>query len=129
MIESKVRNRARYSTALLGMKQYSLEHVMPKKWENHWSPCESDDKKETRNKILYTLGNLTLITSSLNKSLRDASWEDKKNGRGRHDGLLVYAQSIDTFSKYLEKPEWDETVIIDRAGKLNAKAQEIWRVD
>ena len=36
LIESKIRNRAKYSTQLLGISKYSLEHMMPKKWRNYW---------------------------------------------------------------------------------------------
>jgi len=35
LIESKIRDRD-YSTQLLGISKYSLEHLMPKKWRNHW---------------------------------------------------------------------------------------------
>ena len=37
LMESKIRNRTSHSTSLLGLNRYSLEHIMPKKWENHWS--------------------------------------------------------------------------------------------
>ena len=35
-IESKIRDRNRQSTKLLGFKHYSLEHLMPKKWMKVW---------------------------------------------------------------------------------------------
>ena len=36
LLESKIRNRSLQSTQVLGISKYSLEHLMPKKWENHW---------------------------------------------------------------------------------------------
>ena len=35
-IESKIRNRNKQATGLLGISKYSLEHLMPKKWENNF---------------------------------------------------------------------------------------------
>ena len=80
MIESAIRNNEFQSTTLLGLEQYTLEHIMPKKWENHWNSISTDEERSSRNKKLLTLGNLTIITSKLNTSIRDASWEVKKNG-------------------------------------------------
>ncbi len=129
LIESKIRNRAKHSTSLLGMNRYSLEHVMPKKWENNWAPVATPADKINRNIKLLTLGNLTIITSSLNASIRDAEWSVKKEGKGDKHGLKHFAASIDTFSEYLNEPEWNEDVIDQRAEFLFNKAKEIWRDD
>lgn len=127
LIESMVRDRTKQSTSLLGLGRYSLEHVMPKKWENNWTPLATEEAKLNRHKTLLTLGNLTIITTSLNTSIRDADWNTKKNGRGEKHGLRHYASSIETFSPYLEKPDWNEEVIQERATYLYTKAKEIWR--
>ena len=127
LIESMVRDRTKQSTSLLGLGRYSLEHVMPKKWENNWTPLATEEAKLNRHKTLLTLGNLTILTTSLNTSIRDADWNTKKNGRGEKHGLRHYASSIETFSPYLEKPDWNEEVIQERATYLYTKAKEIWR--
>jgi uncharacterized protein with ParB-like and HNH nuclease domain len=127
MIESMIRDRTKHSTSLLGLNRYSLEHVMPKKWENNWKPLKSEEDKAKRNRILLTLGNLTIITTTLNTSIRDSDWNTKKNGRGEKHGLKTFASGIDTFSQYLDKAEWDEEVIKERAEFLYNKAKDIWR--
>ncbi len=127
MIESRIRNRAVHSTALLGLNRYSLEHVMPKKWENYWDSVDSEEKRMERNRMLLTLGNLTMLTSSLNTSIRDAHWIVKKEGKKDKKGLIQYASGLDTFSSFLTKEEWDETVITCRAEFLVEKAKEIWK--
>lgn len=127
-IESKIRSRAKHSTALLGIKDYSLEHIMPKKWENNWPIISDDVLKTYRNRIILTLGNLTIITSSLNSSIRDADWATKKNGHGYKLGLVHYSSGLDTFSSYLSNATWDETLISRRANFLAQKAREIWPV-
>lgn len=127
MIESMIRDRTKHSTSLLGLDRYSLEHVMPKKWENNWTPLTSEEEKTKRNRMLLTLGNLTIITTSLNTSIRDADWNTKKNGRGDKHGLKTFASGIETFSQYLDRTEWNEEVIKERAEFLYSKAKEIWR--
>ncbi len=125
-IESKVRDRAKHSTALLGLDRYSLEHIMPKKWENHWGKLSDEQQKINRNRKLLTLGNLTIITASLNASIRDASWDVKKSGKNSKFGLTQYAGGLDTFSQYLTLPNWDESEITKRADFLYDKAVSIW---
>lgn len=128
-IESKIRNRNYQSTQLLGLNKYSLEHIMPKKWENHWDNSLNNEEKIHRNKKLLTLGNLTIITQSLNSTIRDANWENKKNGKGDKKGLIAYASGLETMSHYLSFDDWDEKAIEDRANFLLEKAKEIWKVD
>ncbi len=126
LIESRIRNRAVHSTALLGMNRYSLEHLMPKKWENHWNGIQTEEAKQIRNKKLLTLGNLTIITASLNSSIRDADWTTKKAGRNNSHGLVHYASGIELISSYLEYEEWNEEKIEERAQFLYEKAIQVW---
>lgn len=127
LIETKIRDKARHSTQLLGMSKYSLEHIMPKKWRNHWSMPDTQQQVLERDRKLLTLGNLTIITQALNASIRDADWQTKKAGRGTDNaGLKKYAEGIDTFSGFLEKDEWDEAAIDERAAFLLCNILEVW---
>lgn len=126
-IESKIRDRTRHSTQLLGMNKYSLEHIMPKKWINHWEAPTEHALIDERHRKLLTLGNLTIITQALNASIRDADWETKKAGRGADKaGLKKYAEGIDTFSDFMCKKIWDEAAIAERAEFLHNNAIEVW---
>ena len=128
MIESRIRDRDKQSTTLLGLKKYSLEHMMPKKWRNHWNyDGATEAEKKERDHILLTLGNLTIITQSLNISVRDDSWEEKKKGNNSTGGLEKYSKGIETVSEYLNYPVWDENTISERADYLAEKALEIWK--
>lgn len=124
MLETKIRDDSKSSMQLFGMKKYSLEHLMPKKWKNHW---DSTEKVELRDRKLLTLGNLTIITQSLNASIRDASWDVKKTGRNNNGGLLAYASGLEILTKYLEYPVWNEDSIEERATFLCEKATLIWK--
>lgn len=126
-IESKIRNRSRHATQLLGLNKYSLEHLMPKKWENNWGKIEDVEERTKRNRKLLTLGNLAIITQSLNASIRDANWQTKKDGRAGKLGLHQYSGGIETLSPFLQIPEWNEKEIENRANFLYESALETWR--
>jgi len=130
LIEKTIRSDMN-STELKFFNEYSLEHVMPKKWGNNWAAVDfSDEQKKERDRILLTLGNLTIITKNLNSSIRDSKWEIKKIGRGNNKGLNEYAQGIETFSNYLQRDTWDESVIKERAKKLfNYAINDVWNIN
>lgn len=127
MLESRIRP-SNASTALLGFNGYSLEHLMPKKWRNNWPACVSDDLARNRDIKLLTLGNLAIITQSLNASIRDADWDTKKKGKGDNKpGLEMCAGGLHTLYSVLDKEIWDEDEIITRASWLYNQAKEVWK--
>lgn len=129
LIELTTRNNFN-ATQLKNFKDYSVEHVLPKKWRNNWdSTFLSEEDKRERDRILYTLGNLTLITSNLNSSIRDADWSTKKSGVGTNKGLMEYAQGVEIFSKYLQRESWSESDIRERANELYENAIKVWNLD
>jgi Protein of unknown function (DUF1524) len=128
LIESKIRNEKLHSTKLLGINKYSLEHLMPKKWENNWGELSNQDDRNKRNRKLLTLGNLTIITQSLNATIRDSSWEIKKEGRAEKKCLLQYSGGLETICKYLRLSEWNERTIEERANDLYEQAKTVWKI-
>jgi len=128
-IESIVRNRNKHSTQLLGFNKYSLEHLMPKKWENNWGKLTKTEERANRNKKILTLGNLAIITQSLNISIRDSSWKTKKEGLPNKPGLLHFSAGIETLAPFLSIEEWNETEIQNRANFLFEKALDIWQYE
>lgn len=105
----------------LSSKSFSVEHMMPKKWEENWGVPDFDelDKYKRRQKLL-TLGNLTLITKNLNSKLRNQAWADKKK-------TLKEYSSLKMTTAFLDKEHWIEQSIEDRANLLCKKAIEIWK--
>ena len=124
LLESAIRP-SMSSTALLGFNQYSLEHMMPKKWRNNWGMLDAE-KASVRDKALLTLGNLAIITHSLNASIRDASWDVKKSGKNGKDGLALCTAGLVTMHNVLEKVSWAESDIAERAEWLYEKALKVW---
>lgn len=125
LLESAIRP-GMSSTALLGFNQYTLEHMMPKKWRNKWGALD-EEAATRRDRKLLTLGNLAIITHSLNASIRDADWTTKKQGKGYKDGLALCAAGLATMAGALEKESWGEDDVADRAEWLANKALEVWR--
>ena len=124
LMESKIRPAGLYSTNLSGFNRYSLEHLMPKKWRNNWGAANDP---ETRDEMLLCLGNLAIITSSLNSSVRDAAWCNKLSGIKAKGGLRAYASGLETMREVLNKEEWNENTISERADWLTDKAISIWK--
>ena len=109
-------------------KNLTIEHVMPQKWQaNYPLPTnESNVEKavelrDNRDRIIHTIGNLTLVTKRLNPSLSNAAWETKRKGLFKHAVLFLNKELWE------EAPNvWDEEVISERAKRLSGKAAQVW---
>ena len=130
LIERSIRSNL-HATELKYFNEYSLEHIMPKKWRNNWSGDNlNNEEMSQRDDLILTLGNLTLITKQLNSSIRDSDWKSKKIGSGQNHGLTEYAQGIEIFSRYLQKERWDESSIKERGQELfKHSVENVWRLD
>ena len=106
----------------LSSSSYSVEHMMPQKWETNWAKNGMDESaKILRNKKLKTLGNLTLVTKSLNSSMKNAAWDMKKEALKKYSLLKITTD-------YINSTEWDENHIDNRASDLATSALSIWTI-
>ena len=115
--------------------QLTVEHIMPKTWvknwplldgstgiPNPWSTDETDPRwiaTQRRNSLLHTFGNLTIITGSLNSSLSNGSWREKRDSI-RNNSLLPLNTQLTHCS------EWNENSIEIRGRDLLSRALKIW---
>jgi len=127
LIESGIRP-INSALSLLGFNVYSLEHLMPKKWRNNWTGCDNEDLAKERDSKLLTIGNLAIIPQALNSSIRDSDWKTKKSGKKNKPGLDSCAKGLATLNDALDKSQWTETEIENRAEWLFDKASEIWKI-
>ena len=105
----------------LSSSSYSVEHMMPQKWEPNWSvKGMNESAKAIRSKKLKTLGNLTLVTKSLNSSMKNAAWDKKKKALKEFSLLKITTD-------YIDNKEWDETKIDTRANDFSSMALKIWK--
>jgi hypothetical protein len=121
---------------------YSLEHIMPQKWEEHWGEVavvdaagnvinDKEVAKRERNSKIHQIGNMILLNSSLNSSLRNYDFDRKINGEGRKKGIKHYADLVITKFDILIPYEngdkvWNEKKIIDRTESLAKDILKIW---
>lgn len=74
------------------VKKYALtiEHLMPQQWKVAWS-APHDGDEERRAVRIHQLGNLTLITQSLNSSVSNGSWSGPS---GKHNAIQKYSMMV-----------------------------------
>lgn len=108
-------------------RNLTIEHVMPQAWGEHWRlPTDVEDQTQARiyrNRIIHTMGNLTLATGRLNSSLNNRPWEEKRAELHEHDNLFLNRKLLDDVP---ECKSWDEEAIRDRALKLWDAAIKVW---
>lgn len=102
----------------------TIEHVMPQAWQANW-PLPPDTDPEVaavkRDKIIHTIGNLTLLTKKLNPSVSNGKWEDKRKAIREHSVLKL---NIDL----TESESWDEGAIEERGYQLFEVARTVWPI-
>ncbi|WP_160242878.1 DUF262 domain-containing protein [Acinetobacter indicus] len=104
----------------LSLEGFSLEHLMPKKWQNNWDIPESKELIDQNNYKLLTLGNLALIKGSLNSKLRDSAWQNKRKELDTYSTLLRTREC-------LSKEVWDVSTINERGEKLYETIIKVWK--
>jgi uncharacterized protein with ParB-like and HNH nuclease domain len=106
--------------AKLSLSSYSVEHMMPVKWQQNWPILDPDDRPPaSRDRAIRILGNLTLVTKRLNSKLSNDAWDKKRKTLRKYSSLNITTD-------YLDVDGWDETSIYSRAGDLAELAVEMW---
>lgn len=105
----------------------TIEHVMPQGWRHHWplSPDAPSDAAQVRDRVVQTVGNLTLLNDRLNPSLSNGPWTSNE-GASKRTGLNA---SVLLLNKELvaSAPEiWDEQLIRSRAVQMALAATKVW---
>jgi Protein of unknown function DUF262/Protein of unknown function (DUF1524) len=109
----------------------SIEHLLPQEATLEDYPYAADtaayslqDEKieEARERLLHTLGNLTLLTQPLNSSISNGSFSKKRAEITEHSVLR-----LNRFLSGESAPSmWDENSIVQRGQKLYEHIRAIW---
>lgn len=99
---------------------FPIEHILPQRWATHW-PVEGPVQRIERDERVHRLGNLTLLTESLNSSISNGGWETKRPALARHDVMLISRELKDL-------PTWDEACIDARTHELTERLIRTWPV-
>lgn len=107
----------------LELGELTVEHVMPQKWQAEW-PLASDDAatKEKRERLLHSIGNLTLLTQPFNSELSNGPFASKRSEIAANSRLALNAY----FQKLKNEGPWDEDTIVARAEHLFKTAVKVW---
>lgn len=103
-------------------RRLQVEHVMPRAWAAHWPlPIRAEDgeARERRDRSVRSIGNLTLLTNSLNPSLGNAEWNVKREAIEKHSVLMINRELV-------RESVWDESRIMGRTVYLFELARKRW---
>lgn len=127
---------------------YTLEHIMPVTWDKYWKikdvPVydtdtfkkvkDEDEAIEMRNRAVYEIGNMALLSGPLNSSISNFEIERKMNGAPNaklkdktgikdHAHLMTTREVVDEYEK---NKYWDERIISQRTRELSKNIIKIW---
>jgi len=116
----------------------SIEHIMPQGWREHWNtnPPLTPEAEQRRDKLVQTLGNLTLVPQPLNSSLSNRPWTDDAShglGKGPQRGLgkwsILNQFNLQVLNKEVlaHESDWTESDIEDRTRDLATAITRIWQ--
>ncbi len=122
---------------------YTLEHIMPQKWQINWPvsslPVYSEkgyeikdirDAEEERGAAVYEIGNMTLLNSKLNTSLSNNTFEKKVNGEGnKYKHCMKDLADLYLTRDVVKESSWDERNIRVRTSEIQEKIEEIWNIE
>ena len=103
----------------------TIEHVMPQSWQEHWplGPVSDRFRAELeRERLLHSLGNLTLVNSKLNPTLSNAPWASKSVTLAEHTVLHLNKHLVNTY----KDRDWIEPTIRERGSALAKVVLRIW---
>jgi hypothetical protein len=116
-----------------------VEHIMPQGWRSYWDDGVASDTAAAarRDRLVNSLGNLTLVTKKLNGALSNRPWTDEQawgiGAKGKDAGLgkrsLLNRYSVLVLNKDVVEPhkgEWTEEDIIARNASLANAVCEVW---
>ncbi|MGX5696725.1 GmrSD restriction endonuclease domain-containing protein [Agromyces soli] len=102
-----------------------VEHILPRSWKTNW-PVADHAAQADRDDHVNRLGNLTLLTGSLNASVSNGPWLGENGKRAalhRHDVFLMNRSVLDRSGD-----GWDEVRIDERTAELTTAILETWPV-
>lgn len=107
--------------------ELEIEHILPQAWETHWPLDESVMSREDRNWWLHGIGNLTLVSGSLNKDLSHGPWIAEPGSPSKSKGLQAHSK-LELNARLLREHHeiWDEDRMKTRAESLFEAARRIW---
>lgn len=137
-VEQRLRQTSPMYESVTLPESLELEHIMPRGWRTHWDPQSAlgPDDAARRDLLVNTIGNLTLITKSLNSSLSNRPWTDREANGLREGGEPDKGKRalLDRFSLLVMNKEivsehdhdWSEEDILRRTQHIVRAINATW---
>jgi hypothetical protein len=131
--ELELARRTKFNVATPRPPLMSVEHILPQSWTREWPLPDGRtappdrmtgadqamlEAISARERLLHTLGNLTLITVPGNTVASNAAFDAKRQWLAQ--SLLALNLEV------LERPAWNEAEIEARAANLGDLAIQVW---
>ena len=104
-------------------RNLTIEHLMPVSWkEDKWplpAGLDKEEATESRNGLIHTIGNLTLLTQKLNSELSNAPWQKKRPAIQKYSVLSMNSELV-------TRDCWDEDSIRDRNKRMAELIAKCW---
>lgn len=123
--------------AKLAKRRLTVEHIMPQDWQNANWPApkpelasQRETAQDVRNKLIHSIGNLTLVPRQYNSKLARTTWTrkselyDQLSGDGP-DGLKLNGDLLRP-PRSPRPRVWDEEQIRKRSERLAKRVIRIW---
>jgi hypothetical protein len=117
--------RSTYKSEQVIRREHPIEHLLPQSWGRNW-PVEGLAAEIERKEHVHRLGNLTLLTESMNSSVSNSAWLGDGGKREKirgHDLLLLNRRILEVSAE-----GWDETHIDTRTAELVRILLRVWPV-
>ncbi|KRF05308.1 hypothetical protein ASH00_13075 [Arthrobacter sp. Soil782] len=100
----------------------TIEHLMPQKWRKHWPAELTEDQEAERDRTIQQLGNLTIVTQSLNSKVSNGPWRTKRDHFLNSDDVLITKDAM----RIAGEGSWSEREIIARTNQMIEQILNIW---
>ncbi|BDZ47189.1 GmrSD restriction endonuclease domain-containing protein [Naasia aerilata] len=104
----------------------TIEHIMPQEWRTNWPADPQGADPEARDALVQTLGNLTLVTQSLNSKVSNGPWHGEHGKRTLLNGLTSILLTREVVDRGADG--WDEARIRQRTENLISDILKTWEV-
>ncbi|WP_419854652.1 DUF262 domain-containing protein [Candidatus Poriferisodalis sp.] len=103
----------------------TIEHVMPQSWSEHWPLGPVQDVLQAQHeleRLVHSLGNLTLVNHRLNPALSNRPWAQKQETLDDHTVLHLNKDLLNAY----KDADWTEATVAARGASLAAVVTRIW---
>lgn len=122
MYELELNRANKAQTKPLAPDSYTLEHIMPQTLDKIFWPGPNQSRDH-----IYRIGNLGLLTQSLQSIIKNRGWSDKLNGYNGKPGIKSCCAGLFTMNNVVNQIVWDDNVIDQRTTDLVNGVIKIWK--